>query len=237
MPHDLFDSLTTPRPRRRSTPVGLLSVAFHTLLLAALIVIPILASDELPTPRDFMAIWLPSTPPPPVEPPPAPQPTRRVPAPAVVAAPGVPLEAPSGIKRETGIERPPVQLAVDPAATGGSSVVAGLNLPGVVEAPPEPPRVVAPYRTGGVIQQPRRIRDVPPAYPMPARMTKVEGVVIIEAIISTTGEVQDARILKSVPLLDQAALDAVRQWRYTPSLLNGIPVPVVFTVTVQFRLQ
>jgi protein TonB len=149
----------------------------------------------------------------------------------------VPLEAPSGIKRETGIERPPVQLAVDPAATGGSSVVAGLNLPGVVEAPPEPPRVVAPYRTGGVIQQPRRIRDVPPAYPMPARMTKVEGVVIIEAIISTTGEVQDARILKSVPLLDQAALDAVRQWRYTPSLLNGIPVPVVFTVTVQFRLQ
>jgi protein TonB len=68
-------------------------------------------------------------------------------------------------------------------------------------------------------------------------MTKVEGVVIIEAIISTTGEVQDARILKSVPLLDQAALDAVRQWRYTPSLLNGIPVPVVFTVTVQFRLQ
>jgi periplasmic protein TonB len=237
MARDLFASLTTPHPRRRSTPVGLLSVAFHTLLLAALIVIPILASDELPAPRDFMAVWLPSVPPVPVEPPPASPVARRGAAPPVADTASIPFEAPSGIRREDGIERPLVALAADPTATVGSSVVAGLDLPGVVEALPEPPRVVAPYRTGGVIQQPRRITDVAPVYPMPARLTRVEGVVIIEAIISTTGEVQDARILKSVPLLDQAALAAVRQWRYTPSLLNGIPVPVVFTVTVVFKLQ
>ena len=65
----------------------------------------------------------------------------------------------------------------------------------------------------------------------------MQGVVIVEAVISTTGHVVEARILRSVPLLDQAALDAVRQWRYTPSLLNGVPVPVVMTVTVTFTLK
>jgi protein TonB len=65
----------------------------------------------------------------------------------------------------------------------------------------------------------------------------VEGVVIIEATISPDGRVQDARVLRSIPLLDAAALDAVRQWEYSPTLLNGTPVPVVITVTVVFRLR
>jgi protein TonB len=62
-------------------------------------------------------------------------------------------------------------------------------------------------------------------------------VVIIEAVISPSGEVQQARTLRSHPLLDEAALTAVRQWRYTPTLLNGIPVPVIITVTVTFTLR
>ena len=60
---------------------------------------------------------------------------------------------------------------------------------------------------------------------------------IIEATIGPTGNVQDAKVLRSIPLLDDAALDAVRQWEYTPTLLNGIPVAVIMTVTVDFRLQ
>ena len=60
---------------------------------------------------------------------------------------------------------------------------------------------------------------------------------ILETVIGTTGAVEDVRVLRSVPLLDDAAITAVRQWRYTPTLLNDVPVPVVMTVTVNFTLQ
>ena len=82
-----------------------------------------------------------------------------------------------------------------------------------------------------------KVKDVVPVYPPLARAGRVEGVVIIEATIDPSGRVQDAKILQSIPLLDAAALDAVRQWEYTPTLLNGSPVAVVMTVTVHFRLQ
>ena len=76
-----------------------------------------------------------------------------------------------------------------------------------------------------------------PVYPPIAQSARVQGVVIIEATIGPDGVVKDARVLRSIPLLDQAALDAVRQWVFTPTLLNGVPVPVIMTVTVQFTLQ
>jgi protein TonB len=65
----------------------------------------------------------------------------------------------------------------------------------------------------------------------------VQGVVIIEATIAPNGRVQAAKVLRSIPMLDAAALDAVRQWQFTPTLLNGEPVPVIMTVTVNFTLQ
>jgi protein TonB len=77
---------------------------------------------------------------------------------------------------------------------------------------------------------------VRPVYPVVALADRVSGLVIIEARIGGDGAVEDARILRSIPLLDQAALDAVVQWRFTPTLLNGQPVPVVMTVTVNFAL-
>jgi protein TonB len=64
----------------------------------------------------------------------------------------------------------------------------------------------------------------------------VQGVVILETVIGPDGKVQDARVLRSIPLLDQAAVESVRQWEFTPTLLNGSPVPVIMTVTVQFSL-
>ena len=70
-----------------------------------------------------------------------------------------------------------------------------------------------------------------------AQQARVQGVVIIEATIGVDGSVDSARVLRSVPLLDEAALEAVRQWVYTPTLLNGVPVPVIMTVTVQFTLK
>jgi len=106
-------------------------------------------------------------------------------------------------------------------------------LPRVTLSPPPPSE---PVRLSHVVA-PRKIVDVPPVYPLLAQMAHVEGVVVLEAIIGTAGEVEDVRVLRSVPLLDQAALDAVRQWRYTPTLLNGVPVRVIMTVTVNFKLR
>ena len=74
-------------------------------------------------------------------------------------------------------------------------------------------------------------------YPELARRARVQGVVILEAIIGVDGRVQQARVLRSVPLLDQAALNAVQSWEYTPTLLDGRPVPIIMTVTVNFRLE
>jgi len=74
-------------------------------------------------------------------------------------------------------------------------------------------------------------------YPSVAQAARVSGVVILEAVISGSGNVTDVKILRSVPLLDEAAIEAVRQWTYTPTLLNGVPVPIIMTVTVNFTMQ
>jgi protein TonB len=111
------------------------------------------------------------------------------------------------------------------------------GLPEAPPPPPPPPPPAAPVRVGGNIKPPNKVKNVPPVYPPIAQSARVQGVVIIEATIGTNGKVTDARVLRSIPLLDQAALDAVRQWEFTPTLLNGVPVPVIMTVTVNFTLQ
>jgi protein TonB len=78
--------------------------------------------------------------------------------------------------------------------------------------------------------------NVSPAYPTVARLARQEGLVIIEATIDERGNVIDTHILRSIPLLDEAALAAVRQWKFSPTQLNGVPVPIVMTVTVNFKL-
>jgi TonB family protein len=92
-------------------------------------------------------------------------------------------------------------------------------------------------RVGGAIRQPTKIKDVKAVYPAIAQSARVQGVVIIEATIDAAGNVSDARVLRSIPLLDQAAVDAVKQWQFEPTLLNGAAVPVIMTVTVNFTLR
>ncbi len=118
------------------------------------------------------------------------------------------------------------------------------NTVSVAPVPPPPPpppgsytEGSAPVRVGGNVKAPPKIRDVKPVYPDEAKAAGVQGVVIIEATIDTSGFVSDAKVLRSIPLLDQAALDAVRQWEFTPTLLDGRPVPVIMTVTVNFTVQ
>lgn len=104
-------------------------------------------------------------------------------------------------------------------------------------APSRPPGRVEAYRVGGTIREPRKVRNVSPVYPDLARQARVQGVVILEATISPTGEVTSVTVLRGVPLLDSSAIEAVRQWRYEPTLLNGVAVPVIMTVTVNYKLS
>jgi TonB family protein len=117
---------------------------------------------------------------------------------------------------------------------------------GPAPPPPPPPPAgsaralpsgMAPVRVGGNVKTPTKVRDVRPLYPFDAQSARISGIVIVEATIDTDGHVYDAKVLRSIPALDQAALDAVRQWEFTPTLLEGVPVPVIMTVTVNFTLQ
>jgi TonB family protein len=94
-----------------------------------------------------------------------------------------------------------------------------------------------PIRVGGDIQEPRRLRDVKPVYPAEALAAGISGAVIIEAVISRDGTVANARVVQGVPELDGAALAAVRQWLYRPTMLNGRPVAVVVNVTITFVVR
>jgi protein TonB len=151
----------------------------------------------------------------------------------VVNPNAAPIEEPEEFTPE------PIDVTFDqPVVTDGvpggvaTGVVGGLPAP-----PPPPPPPAEPVRVGGNIRPPTKTKDVRPSYPTIAQSARVEGIVIIEAVIGPDGRVQDAKVLRSIPLLDQAALDAVRQWEFTPTLLNNQPVPVIMTVTVQFTLS
>jgi protein TonB len=123
-----------------------------------------------------------------------------------------------------------------------ASVLPRLQPPAAVAGPP--PTAIRSMdllpdtvRVGGDIKEPKKIRHVAPVYPDIAQSAKVQGVVILEVLVDHSGGVADARVIRSVPLLDQAALDAVMQWKFTPTLLNGNPVSVLMTVTVNFTLN
>jgi TonB family protein len=117
-------------------------------------------------------------------------------------------------------------------AVGGVAAPLGVAPP----PPPAPPAPGTPVRVGGAVRAPTLTRKVNPVYPPIAQSARVQGVVILEALIDEQGRVASARVLRSIPLLDQAALDAVRQWEYVPTLLNGAPTAIIMTVTVDFRL-
>ena len=208
MPREMFSDVSDPTIKlgTKQWYTVPLSILIHTVLLGALIVIPLLASDMLPTPQ------------------------------VDVNPAAAPIEAPPEVKPEP----PPRPAAGNFGVVGGvAGGIPGGSMGGVVggiPAPPPPPPQ-APVRVGGQIKPPTKIKDVRPVYPPIAQSARVSGVVIIEATIGVDGSVIDARVIRPVALLDQAALEAVRQWKFSPTLLNGVPVPVIMTVTVNFTLQ
>jgi len=122
-----------------------------------------------------------------------------------------------------------------PNTIGIISGTIGVASPQSTNPAVQAPRV-DPVRVGGQVQETKIISKVDPVYPPLAKQARVEAVVMLEVTVNEQGEVANVRVIRSHPLLEQAAIDAVKQWRYQPTLLNGQPVPVVATVTVEFRL-
>jgi len=127
-----------------------------------------------------------------------------------------------------------------PGGVAGGSMggVLGGVIGGMGGAPPPPrPRQTGPIRVGGNVQSARILNRVQPTYPPLARQTRISGTVRLHAIISKDGTIQQLEVISGHPLLQQSALDAVRQWRYQPTLLNGEPVEVDTTIDVIFSLN
>jgi protein TonB len=218
-----------------------LSIAAHACAAVAVIVIPLAADDDAPPVTHMAARYVAAAVVVPADvPPPRGAPLLRAPSKAVSIA------APSGIGEEQPVAPPTSADGVDPAATivgVNTGIDGGMFSRTADAAPPAPPaptdvparqRIVRP---GGDITPPAKTLHVPPAYPAIARDNGVEGLVILEAVINERGVVERVKVLRSSPLLDQSAIDAVRAWRYTPTLLNGQPVQVLMTITVRFTLH
>jgi protein TonB len=94
----------------------------------------------------------------------------------------------------------------------------------------------SPLPVGGDIRPPKKVKHVSPIYPNAARYAHIEGNVKLQAVIDAEGNVTRVTVTRSVPLLDQAAVEAVRQWKYEPTRLNGVAVPILLSVEVSFRL-
>ena len=230
---DICRSERTRRGRRLSMLP--LSIAAHAAIALAIVIIPVAADGDLPTPtplagRAFIkALPLPLPPAIPNTPP------------RVVSQAAAPTEAAETIAPERPVE------VVTPAHAGvpiegglpfGTGVIGGVGTMVEPPSPPPPaPQVPSLVKVGGLVREPKRIVNVAPVYPSIARSAHVEGLVILEAVINETGAVERIKVLKSIQLLDAAAIEAVKQWRYTPTLLNGTPVSVLITISVRFTLN
>jgi protein TonB len=199
--------------------------------------------------KQFASTFL-VAPPPPPPPPPAPTTVLRAAPPRKVFENSGKLIAPRAIPKEIQMikEAPPDMEGVGGVAGGVPGGVAGGSMGGVIGgviggvttvAPLAPKREGprAPVRVGGRVKEPRLLSRVDPVYPALARQTHMQGTVIIDAVIDEHGDVVEMKVVSGPPLLIQAALDAVRRWKYEPTYLNEEPVPVQLNVTVTFRLN
>lgn len=252
----MFELVSADRrriPHRGSIPL-LMSTTAHLIGVGVLVAVPFLyVSAELPHVPDMLTFVVPAAPALPPPPPPPPPAAASTPAPRPNAVNPVratsrpaPLVAPVAISQEAelldvgGEEGVPggIEGGVPGGVIGG--VIGGL-IPTDVLAPPPPPPATAvvergPVRVGGAITAPALVERVEPEYPPVAVSARVQGVVILEATVGRDGHVEDVRVLRSLPLLDRAAMNAVRQWRYSPLLLNGTAERFVVSVTVSFSI-
>ncbi len=221
-----------------------LSFGLQMLMIGVAILIPLLNYYELPA-TELMGFLVAPPPPPPPAPPPVV--VRKI-----VPEQFNPMATPVAIPDRVAIiqdEAPPAASiagvigGVSGGAIGGGlgGVIGGIISstpivappPPVKKAPPPPPKRI---RVGGAVQKANLIRQVRPVYPPLARQARIQGTVKLTAIIAKNGSIEKLEVLSGHPLLIPSALQAVKQWRYKPTLLNGQPVEVVTQVDVNFTL-
>jgi len=239
--------VSTAKSQKTNKPwTVFISMLLQVGFLAILILIPLIYTEALP--RAMMSsILLAPPPPPPPPPPPAPVQVVRIKPVAHLMEAGK-LVAPKAIPKDVKIikeeEAPPdMSAGIAGGVPGG---VAGGSMGGVIggviggagsTAAPPPPKVTPKRVTvGGNVQAARLVNKVQPLYPPLARQTRISGTVKLHAIIGKNGAVEQLQVVSGHPLLVQSALDAVRQWRYQPTLLNGDPVEVDTEIDVIFSL-
>ncbi len=240
---DLVVSSAHPTHTHKSWTVAA-SAIVQAVIVGVFILIPLLVTEALP--KETVAAWItaPAPPPPPPPPPPKVQVVKQVTPPMIQQGK---LTAPTVIPKKVNIikeEQPPPDVAagvvggVTGGVPGGS---AGGVLGGIIGGtgggpPPPPPKTPQTLRVGGNVQQANLIHQVMPVYPEIAKTAHIQGTVVLHAIIAKDGTVQELQYISGPPLLMRSAMDAVRQWRYRPTLLNGEPVKVDTTISVVFTL-
>lgn len=251
-PGFLSDALLENHHLDISTRSKVLDLCVVILLHVALIGGPILAglyfTDTLNLKAYYATLLVAPPPPPPPPPAPAIAQVRAVPPHRVFMQQGK-LVAPTYVPKQVAeIKEAPADPAFDGVVGGVPGGVPGGQMGGVlggiisaaksnVAPPPPGPVSKAPIRVGGKVKSPRPLFTPSPLYPVIAKQTRVEGAVQIDAILDTDGSVIEMKVVSGHPLLIQAALDAVRTWKYEPSYLNGQPIAVELIVTVTFVLQ
>jgi len=241
---------TIDRPfRDQHASAAAISLAAHVAAVGSIAwVVFFSVTNTLPKVPAMMAFVAeaPAPVPPPPPPPPAAKAVNADDSVKKVSTDGptfaAPAEIPVGIQPETLNDEFDGEGGVAGGVEGGvpGGVLGGVLGGMVTEAPPPPPPPPAPRtpkRVGGDIQAPALIHRVEPEYPIVAVNAKVTGMVILEATVDEQGRVTDVKLLRSIILLDQAAIKAVKQWRYQPLVLNGAPVPFILVVTLSFSLR
>jgi periplasmic protein TonB len=241
----MFEEMVVPTSQAKKTnkpTTVLVSMVLQVSFLALLILIPLIYTEALP--RAMMSSIL-LAPPPPPPPPPPPAAVQVIRKPVQHLIESGKLVAPKAIPKDIKIikeeEAPPDMGGMAGGVPGG---VAGGSMGGVIGgviggaggAPPPPKANLKRVTVGGNVQAARLVNKVQPLYPPLARQTRISGTVKLHAIIGKDGTVQRLEVQSGHPLLVQAAQDAVRQWRYQPTLLNGEPVEVDTEIDVIFSL-
>ena len=238
----MFDELLESTSEKKKTNKGwsvVLSGLVQTLILGVLILIPLIYTEALPK---AMLSTLLIAPPPPPPPPPPPAPVKTIIKPVARLIQSGKLMQPRAIPKDVAVfkeaELPPD--VVNNSNTGG--VFGGIPGQGLIggqgPALPPPPKAAAPARIkqGGQVTAASIITQTHPVYPPLARQARIQGTVVLHAIIDKDGKVAQLEVVSGHPLLVQAALDAVKQWRYKPTQLNGDPVEVDTTIQVTFTM-
>ncbi|HYW67261.1 MAG TPA: TonB family protein [Candidatus Dormibacteraeota bacterium] len=241
----MFEEMVVSGAKERTNKpwTVVVSMILQVLFLLILILIPLIYTEALPKAM-LSSILLAPPPPPPPPPPPAAVQVVKI-KPMVRLMDAGKLVAPKAIPKDINIikeEELPPDAGMQGIAGGVPGGVAGGSMGGVlggvigVKAPPPPKVTPKRVMVGGNVQAARLVNKVQPLYPPLARQTRISGTVKLHAIIGKDGSVQQLQMVSGHPLLVQAALDAVRQWRYQPTLLNGEPVEVDTEIDVIFSL-